>query len=124
MVAGKKRAICFTLWSRTHNNPRYTELFPRLTDVVHFRKLTLSDRRFMRGVQFRLWKILSKKVFYPAMARYIGHSYPTVFTVDTRQIPAWPETQRVVVDVDDPVFDSHGDRNPKIATGQSHRRYD
>ncbi|MPZ76994.1 MAG: glycosyltransferase [Deltaproteobacteria bacterium] len=106
MVAEKKRAICFTLWFRTHNNPRYADLFPRLTDVVQFRKLTLSDRRFVRGLQFRLWKTLRENVFYPAIARYIADGYPTVFTVDTRQIPAWPKTQRVVVDVDDPVFDS------------------
>src|SRR5262245_57184783 len=106
MVSAKKGAICFTLWSRTHNNQRYEDLFPRLTDVVDFRKLTLSHRRFVRGAQFRLWKILSKNVFYPAMTRYIGHSYPIAFTVDTRQNPAWPKTQRVVVDVDDPVFDS------------------
>jgi glycosyltransferase involved in cell wall biosynthesis len=104
MIAKKKTAICFTLWSRTHNNPRYADLFPQLTDVVQFRKMTLSAWRLVRGLQFRLWTILSVRVFYPAMARYTGHGYPTVFTVDTRQIPAWPKTQRVVVDVDDPVF--------------------
>lgn len=100
----RKRAICFTLWFRKHNNPRYAVLFPRLEPLVEFRKVTLSHRRVVRGLQFRVWKALRRRVTYPAMARYFAGRYPTVFTVDTHQIPAWPENQRVVVDMDDPVF--------------------
>jgi glycosyltransferase involved in cell wall biosynthesis len=99
-----KPAICFTLWFRSHNNPRYAELFPRLTQVVQFHKVTLSHRRIVRGVEFRVWQAARRKVTYPAVARYFAGRYPTVFTVDTHQIPAWPESQRVVVDMDDPVF--------------------
>lgn len=104
MVTEKKQAICFTLWFRKHNNPRYAVLFPQLEPVVQFRKVTLSHRRILRGLQFRVWKALRRGLTYPAVARYFAGRYPTVFTVDTHQIPAWPENQRVVVDMDDPVF--------------------
>jgi glycosyltransferase involved in cell wall biosynthesis len=104
MNAGTIQVVCFTHWFRQHNNPRYAVLFPYLESVVRFHRVTLSHRRLVRGVQFRLWKALSQRVIYPAAARYFGRRYRTVFTVDIRQIPAWPETQRVVVDMDDPVF--------------------
>jgi glycosyltransferase involved in cell wall biosynthesis len=58
----------------------------------------------MRGLEFRVWQAARRRVTYPAVARYFAGRYPTVFTVDTHQIPAWPESQRVVVDMDDPVF--------------------
>jgi glycosyltransferase involved in cell wall biosynthesis len=103
-IAEVKQAICFTLWFRAHNNPRYAELFPQLTPAVQFRKVTLSDRRLVRALQFRLWKALRRRVVYPVMAKYFSGRYRSVFTVDVHQIPAWPETQRVVVDMDDPVF--------------------
>jgi glycosyltransferase involved in cell wall biosynthesis len=98
------KALCFTLWFRTHNNLRYAVLFPELVPVVEFCKVTLSDRRLVKALQFRLWIGLNRRVIYPAVARHFARRYPTVFTVDTYQIPAWPETQRVIVDMDDPVF--------------------
>jgi glycosyltransferase involved in cell wall biosynthesis len=104
MKPENKPAFCFTLWFRNHNNPRYAVLFPHLEPIVQFRKVTLSHRRVVRGLQFRLWKAFRERVTYPAVARYFAGRYPTVFTVDTHQIPAWPENQRVVVDMDDPVF--------------------
>jgi glycosyltransferase involved in cell wall biosynthesis len=100
----QKPAVCFTLWFRNHNNPRYAELFPYLTPVIDFRKVTLSHRRYVRALQFRLWKSLRHRLIYPVVARYFSHRYPTVFTVDVYQIPAWPQTQRVIVDMDDPIF--------------------
>jgi O-antigen/teichoic acid export membrane protein/glycosyltransferase involved in cell wall biosynthesis len=104
-TAADKKALCFTLWFRNHhNNCRYAVLFPQLAWAVQFRKLTLSHRRVLRALQFRLWMALRRKLIYPAVARYFGGRYPTVFTVDTYQIPAWPEAQRVVVDMDDPLF--------------------
>jgi glycosyltransferase involved in cell wall biosynthesis len=99
-----KRAICFTLWLRDRNNPRYAVLFPRLAPFVRFRMVTLSRRRVIRALQFRAWMALKKAVIYPAAARCLAARYATVFTVDTQQIPAWPRNHRVVVDMDDPVF--------------------
>ena len=100
----QKQSVCFTLWFRTHNNPRYAELFPQLAPVVNFRKVTLSQLRVLRALQFRTWMALKRSVIYPSVARYFAGRYRTVFTVDTYQIPAWPRSQRVVVDMDDPVF--------------------
>ena len=99
------KAVCLTLWFRDHNNPRYADLFPRLSPLVRFFKITLSRHRVTRGVQFRLWNLLGRKLLYPVAARFLGRRYETLFTVDLRQIPAWPRMQSVVVDVDDPVFD-------------------
>jgi glycosyltransferase involved in cell wall biosynthesis len=98
------KAVCFTLWFRGHNNLRYADLFPRLNDVVEFRKLTLSRHRIVRGLQFRIWAAAKRPIAYPAAARYFAGRYSTVFTVDTCQIPAWPKTQRIIVDIDDPLF--------------------
>jgi glycosyltransferase involved in cell wall biosynthesis len=104
MELEKKPALCFTLWFRGHNNLRHADLFPRLNDVVEFRKLTLSQHRIVRGLQFRVWSAVKRPIAYPAVARYFAERYSTVFIVDTYQIPAWPKTQRIVVDIDDPVF--------------------
>jgi glycosyltransferase involved in cell wall biosynthesis len=103
-AAENKQVVCFTLWFRRHNNARYAVLFPQLEPGVQFYRVTLSHRRVIQGLQFRLWKVLKKTVTYPAMARYFAGQYSTAFTVDTDQISAWPKTQRVVVDMDDPVF--------------------
>ncbi len=100
----KKQSVCFTLWFRAHNNPRYADLFPQLAQVVNFRKVTLSRLRILRALQFRTWMALKRRVIYPSVARYLAGRYRTVFTVDTHQIPAWPRSQRVVVDMDDPLF--------------------
>jgi glycosyltransferase involved in cell wall biosynthesis len=105
MISHKKSVLCFTLWFRKHhNNPRYAALFPQLAQEVDFLTLTLSHRRLVRALQFRIWMALRRHLIYPAVARYFGARYPTIFTVDWSQIPAWPEAQRVVVDMDDPVF--------------------
>lgn len=145
----KQRALCFTFWFRTHNNCRYAVLFSQLAHIVKFHKVTLSEHRIVRGLQylalqlsfarrllpvgqanfalefaefllerlklrvlprqvrdqeFGLGMALRRKVIYPEMARYFASRYPTVFTVDIHQIPVWPASQRVVVDIDDPYF--------------------
>jgi glycosyltransferase involved in cell wall biosynthesis len=98
------KAVCFTLWSANHNNPRYADLFPRLDAHVRFHKVTLSRHRILRGLQYRAWNALSRKFIYPGVLRYLGQRYETLFTVDYQQIPEWPRRESVVVDIDDPVF--------------------
>jgi len=98
------KAVCFTLWFSTHNNPRYADLFPRLDPLVQFYKVTLNRHRVLRGLQYRVWNVLSRKFLYPSVLRYLGKRYETLFTVDCHQIPAWPRHESVVVDIDDPVF--------------------
>ena len=58
----------------------------------------------MRALQYRLWNITSRKLIYPAVLRYLGRWYESLFTVDIEQIPAWPKS--IIVDVDDPVFNA------------------
>jgi len=98
------KAVCFTLWFPEHNNPRYAALFPRLSSAVQFRKIQLSHRRVIRAVQYRMWNALSRALIYPAVMRYLGRKYETLFTVTTDQIPVWPKENSVIVDLDDPLF--------------------
>jgi glycosyltransferase involved in cell wall biosynthesis len=102
--AGHCKVACFTLWFSTHNNPRYADLFPRLDPLVRFYKVTLSRRRVLRGLQYRVWNALRRNLIYPGVLRYLGRRYKTLFTVDISQIPAWPRNKSVVIDIDDPVF--------------------
>jgi glycosyltransferase involved in cell wall biosynthesis len=109
-MTSNSKAICFTLWFPQHANPRYADLFPRLSSVVDFCKVTLSRQRVIRGVQFRVWNLFSRRLIYPAAIKYLARKYETLFTVSYDQIAAWPKEQSVVVDIDDPVF-SHAEVN-------------
>lgn len=100
------KAICFTLWFPHHANPRYADLFPRLSSVVDFCKVTLSRQRVIRALQYRAWNLLSGSVIYPTAIKYFARKYDTFFTVSCDQIAAWPKDRSVVVDIDDPVFSS------------------
>lgn len=103
-MTSNSKAICFTLWFPHHANPRYADLFPRLSSVVDFCKVTLSSQRVIRGVQYRAWNLLSRQVIYPTAIRYFARKYDTFFTVSYDQIAAWPKDRSVVVDIDDPIF--------------------
>jgi len=103
-MTSNSKVICFTLWFPHHANPRYADLFPRLSSVVDFCKLTLSRQRVIRGVQFRVWNLFSRRLIYPTAIKYLARKYETLFTVSYEQIAAWPKDRSVVVDIDDPVF--------------------
>jgi glycosyltransferase involved in cell wall biosynthesis len=103
-MTSNSKAICFTLWFPHHANPRYADLFPRLSSVVDFCKVTLSRQRVIRGVQFRVWNLFSRRLIYPTAIKYLARKYETLFTVSYDQIAAWPKDRSVVVDIDDPVF--------------------
>jgi len=96
--------VCFTLWFPHHANPRYADLFPRLSSVIDFNKVTLSRRRVIRGLQYRAWNLVSRGLIYPAAMKYLARKYDSLFTVSYDQIAAWPKDRSVVVDIDDPVF--------------------
>jgi glycosyltransferase involved in cell wall biosynthesis len=53
----------------------------------------------MRGVQRRLFCALN-----PIMLGYLALRYSALFTVDPYQILLWPSKKKVIVDIDDPVF--------------------
>src|SRR5687768_1681371 len=94
------RVFYHAIWFRGHNNQRYEQLIPRLNSVDAFLFLC-SDRRFIRGAQFRtlrsLTPVTNRLVFRSAARRY-----SSMLTTDPEQIPFF--RGRVVVDVDDPRF--------------------
>ncbi|MBA2333102.1 MAG: hypothetical protein H0V94_09965, partial [Actinobacteria bacterium] len=47
------RILFLSHWFRGHNNPRYAELLPRLARVDAYLAM-LSDRRALRGLQYRV----------------------------------------------------------------------
>ena len=99
-----RKAVCLTMWFPQHNNPRYAALFPRLAEVVRFRKFHLSERRLIRAAQYRLWNGLSRVLIYPTLINYLARKYETLYTIGTEQIRTWPRDRSVVVDLDDPMF--------------------
>jgi glycosyltransferase involved in cell wall biosynthesis len=80
-------------WHFAHNNPRYEELIPRLTNVDRY-IVPLSPFWPLRGVQ--------RRIRLPLLVRWLGVRYPLYFCTDWRQIRT--VRCRVVVDHDDPVF--------------------
>jgi len=106
MRVESNKAVCFTLWSSTHNNVRHADLFHMLDSVVRIYKLNLSHSRVLRGIQYRLWHAFSRKLIYPYVLRYLGQRYEKLLTVDYNQIPAWAKPASVIVDMDDPLFTS------------------
>lgn len=104
--ASRRRAACFTSWYPGHNNPRYIELFPRLTSIVQSYDMTFSRHRLIRALQYSLWRILKRKFIYPVVLWFLSQRHEVLFTADVQQIPSWPKNKNVVVDVDDPLFSS------------------
>ncbi len=80
-------------WHYAHNNQRYEELIPRLSNVDRY---YVNLPRFwpLRGIRRRIW--------LPLLVRWLGMRYPLIFCTDWRQIG--PVRARVVCDLDDPVF--------------------
>ena len=81
------------VWSRDHNNIRYSELLPRLPAVDKY-YVHLSRLWPVRGVQRRIWQ--------PLLVRLLGARYSTFLCT------AWWQARlfagRAVIDLDDPIF--------------------
>jgi glycosyltransferase involved in cell wall biosynthesis len=80
-------------WSRTHNNPRYAELLPRLDNVDRF-YIDMHPWWPIRG--------LRRRVQLPLTAIAIGLTYPVVFCTDWRQVRLMRAP--CIVDHDDPIY--------------------
>jgi glycosyltransferase involved in cell wall biosynthesis len=81
------------VWSRGHNNARYAELLPRLTNVDrHY--VDLHPWWPLRGFRRRIW--------LPLLAVWLGFRYPLMFSTDWRQLRLI--RTRAVCDHDDPLF--------------------
>jgi glycosyltransferase involved in cell wall biosynthesis len=80
-------------WSRDHNNKRYTELLPRLTNVDRY-YVDLHPWWPVRG--FR------RRIELPLRSIALGLKYPLMFCTDWRQVRLFRAP--CVVDHDDPVY--------------------
>ena len=95
------RIFFLSHWFRGHNNPRYAELLPRLPRVDVYLAM-LSDRRALRGLQYRILLRPLRPRLEPHLVRLGNRRYHGLFTTDNEQIPYFHGP--VVSDVDDPRF--------------------
>jgi len=94
------RILYHGLWFRSHNNPRYAELLPRL-DRLDRVLIMVSGRRPVRAAQYRALHAV-RPLRNRLLLRLGSRGYRYLLTADYRQIPFFGGT--VVADVDDPVF--------------------
>ena len=95
------RIFFLSHWFRGHNNPRYAELLPRLDRVDAYLAM-ISDRRALRGLQYRVLLRPLRPRLEPRLVRLGAKRYHGLFTTDNEQIPYFHGP--VVSDVDDPRF--------------------
>lgn len=99
-AAGSDRVLFHAIWFKGHNNQRYAWLLPRLGRLDAC-MLTCSDRRLVRGIQFRALSATNslRNRFTLAAA---GRRYRSLLAADRTQIASFPGP--VVADCDDPTF--------------------
>ncbi len=91
--AARNRIAWAGAWSREHNNSRYEELLPRLSNVDRF-YIDMHPWWPIRGLRRRIW--------LPLLTVWLGMRYPLMWSTDWRKINLI--RNRVVVDHDDPLF--------------------
>jgi glycosyltransferase involved in cell wall biosynthesis len=91
--APRNRIAWAGAWSRAHNNARYEELLPRLSNVDKY-YVDMHPWWPVRGLRRRLG--------VPLLMVWMGIRYPLVFSTDWRMVRLI--RNRVVVDHDDPLF--------------------
>jgi glycosyltransferase involved in cell wall biosynthesis len=94
------RIFYYRLWFKGHNNPRYSELLPRLARLDRF-LVPISDKRAIRSAQYRAFRA-TRRLHNPLVGHLAGRRYRTMFTVDNELIPLFAGD--VVSDNDDPKF--------------------
>lgn len=77
--------LYFNTWYRGHNNPRYSELLPRLARVRPY-LLTFPRPRVVQGVADRAWRA-SRGVLEPATFKLLQRRHPYAFVNDVKQLP-------------------------------------
>jgi len=121
LVAGGEapgdRIFFLSHWFRGHNNPRYAELLPRLERVDAHLAL-LSDRRLLRGLQYRVLLKPLRPRLEPRLVRLGARRYNGLFTTENEQIPYFEGP--IVSDVDDPRF---SEREAAQLSGSNVRAY-
>lgn len=103
--ASRKTSIASViLWFPEHHNVRTQQLREKLSGRVRFHLATLSRRRLIRAVQYRIWRLLKRVLIYPVLVRFLSRRYELLLTFDLSQVPSWPRPNSVFVDTDDPLF--------------------
>jgi glycosyltransferase involved in cell wall biosynthesis len=98
---GRDRILFTELWYRGHNNPRYAQFLPRLERLDRYHPV-VSDRRILRGVQFRALRVTAPARHRMVLGVAHRRGYRSLFACDRPQIRYWPGP--VVADCDDPSF--------------------
>ncbi len=91
--AARNRIAWAGAWSREHNNSRYEELLPRLSNVDRF-YVDMHPWWPIRGLRRRIW--------LPLLTIWLGMRYPLMLSTDWRKINLI--RNRAIVDHDDPLF--------------------
>jgi glycosyltransferase involved in cell wall biosynthesis len=105
--AARNRTAWAGAWSREHNNSRYEELLPRLSNVDRY-YVDMHPWWPIRGLRRRIW--------LPLLTIWLGMQYPLMWSTDWRKINLI--RNRVIVDHDDPLFRPEEIRalnSPKVA---------
>ena len=95
-----ERVFFYSPWFKGHNNPRYSELLPRLERLDRY-LLLFSDRRAIRGAEFRAWRA-TRALSDRASFALANRRYRNLFTADNEQIRLFAGS--VLSDVDDPKY--------------------
>jgi glycosyltransferase involved in cell wall biosynthesis len=98
--AATDRVLFVDTWFRGHVNQRYAELLPRL-ERVEPHLFVCSDRRLVRGAQFRALRA-SRRIRYRVVLASAAKRYSSLLVADRRQIAYF--AGRIVADCDDPKF--------------------
>jgi glycosyltransferase involved in cell wall biosynthesis len=93
--ATRNRIAWAGAWSREHNNSRYEELLPRLSNVDRY-YVDLHPWWPIRG--------LRRRIGLPLLTIWLGMRYPLMLCTDWRKINLI--RNRVVMDHDDPLFEA------------------
>jgi glycosyltransferase involved in cell wall biosynthesis len=94
------RIFYHNVWFRGHNNPRTSELLPRLKRIdAYF--TPCSDRRFLRGLQYR-WINATLRPRLKLLLGAASRRYRWMLTTRNDHIPYFQG--RIVADIDDPLF--------------------
>jgi glycosyltransferase involved in cell wall biosynthesis len=80
-------------WSREHNNSRYEELLPRLSNV---------DRYYVDMHPWWPIRGLRRRIQLPLLTVWLGIRYPLILSTDWRSIASI--RSRVILDHDDPLY--------------------
>ena len=94
------RVALLSIWFHGHNNPRYSELLPRL-ERLDACLVKLPTARIPRGVGFRAF-VASRPLLHRAVFGAAARRYRSLLALDFEQLPRWPRD--AVMDADDPFF--------------------